>query len=68
MAAAIAVTLPPGTNRPELSDTNSGMPPRANARTGVPQDIASATTSPYGSSHAGVTNDAAAPPTSRANR
>ncbi len=47
-------------------DTISGIPPQANATTGVPHDIASATTSPYGSCHTGVTSAAAERPTKRA--
>lgn len=56
------------TRRPASGVTSSGMPPRAKATTGVPQHIASATTSPYGSSHAGVTRATAARPTRSARR
>ena len=66
IAAAMAATSPGATSSPLWSSTISGMPPRANATTGVPQDIDSATTSPYGSSHIGVTRVAAECPTSSA--
>jgi hypothetical protein len=46
MAAAIAATSPGGTRHPAWGAMSSGIPPRANATTGVPHAIASATTSP----------------------
>jgi hypothetical protein len=46
MAAAIAATSPGGTSTPLSWSMISGIPPRENATTGVPQDIASATTNP----------------------
>ena len=68
IAAAIAATSFDSTRRPDWASTTSGMPPRANATTGVPHANASATTRQYGSSHNGVTRAAAAPPTSDARR
>ncbi len=51
---------PAGTSRPVLpSSTTSGMPPTAEATTGVPQAIASRFTMPSGSYTEGQTNRAA---------
>ena len=67
IAAAMAATSPGITSRPHFRSSTSGIPPRANATTGVPHDSASATTRQYGSSHNGVASAAAAPPTTAAN-
>jgi hypothetical protein len=66
ISSAIAWTSLGATRRPPCGDTISGIPPQAKATTGVPHDIASATTSPYGSCQAGVTSAAAERPTKRA--